>query len=70
MMFIQEDNDKDSNYSDYPSDMSHDNGITSTVTLNLAVLNKILADYDSLIDDFIDNKKEMSSAEIKAFVEQ
>lgn len=69
MMFIQEDNDKDTNFSDYPSDMFSDNGITSTVTLNTKHLNKILADYDLLIDDFITNKQIMGSAEIKAYIE-
>ena len=69
MIFIQEDNDTDTNYSDYPNDILRDNGITSSVTLNSAVFNKILADYDALIDDFIENKKMMSSTEIKAYVE-
>ncbi len=69
MMFIQEDNNTDTNFSDYPSDMLKDNGITSTVTLNTKHLNKILADYDLLIDDFITNKQMMGSAEIKTYIE-
>lgn len=70
MMFIQEDNDKDTNYSDYQSNILADNGINSQVTLNPTVLNKIMTDYDRLIDDFIENKQMMSSAEIKAYIEQ
>lgn len=69
MMFIQEDNDKDTNFTDYTTDVKNDNGITSAVTLSDVYLDKILSDYDNLIDDFINNKKEMSSVEIKAFIE-
>lgn len=69
MMFIQEDNDKDTNFTDYPSDIFTDNGITSTVTLNQTYLNKILADYDALIDNFIENKQMMGSEAIKAYIE-
>ena len=69
MMFIQEDNNKDTNYTDYPTDIYNDNGITSQVTLNATVRNKIMADYDNLIDDFITNKQMMSSTVIKASIE-
>lgn len=69
MMFIQEDNDKDTNYTDYPANMLADNGIVSTVTLNSTYLNKIMADYDTLIDDFITNKQMMSSTVIKVYIE-
>ncbi len=69
MMFIQEDNDIDSNFSDYPSDMKKNNGITSSVTLNNALLNKILSDYDTYIDVFIINKENMSSDQIIQYLE-
>ncbi len=69
MMFIQEDNDIDSNFSDYPSDMKKNNGITSSVTLNNALLNKILSDYDTYIDVFIINKENMSSDQIVQYLE-
>ena len=69
MMFIQEDNDTDTNYTDYHANILADNGINSNVTLNTTYLNKIMADYDTLIDDFIENKQMMSSAEIKAYIE-
>ena len=69
MMFIQEDNDKDSNFSDYPTDVSAANGITSEVTLNSTYLNKILADYDELIPVFKTNKDTIDSNYIKAYIE-
>ncbi|MEG9430018.1 MAG: hypothetical protein VZQ61_03745 [Christensenellaceae bacterium] len=69
MMFIQEDNDKDTNFTDYPANILADNGITSAVTLNTTYLNKILDDYDTLIDDFIENKQMMGSEVIKAYIE-
>ncbi len=70
MMFIQEDNNTDHNFSDYPEDMLKDNGITSSVTLDQAILNKILSDYDTLIDIFIQNKENMSSEQIVAYLAQ
>jgi len=70
MMFIQEDNSIDSNFTDYPADMLKDNGITSSVTMNQNDLNKVLADYDTLIDIFIQNKDNMSSEQIIAYLEQ
>lgn len=70
MMFIQEDNSIDSNFTDYPTDMLNENGITSSVTMNRNDLNKVLADYDTLIDIFIQNKDNMSSEQIIAYLEQ
>ncbi|MCI5744721.1 MAG: hypothetical protein MR270_00320 [Erysipelotrichaceae bacterium] len=70
MMFIQEDNNIDSNFSDYPSDMLKDNGITSSVIMNQNDLNKVLNDYDTLIDIFIQNKENMSSEQIISYLEQ
>ncbi|MBQ6727710.1 MAG: hypothetical protein IJQ87_02100 [Clostridia bacterium] len=69
MMFIQEDNDKDNNYSTYSADIFADNGITSTVIIDANVLNKIMEDYDLLIDEFINNKQMMGSTVIKAYIE-
>lgn len=69
MMFIQEDNDIDTNFSDYPSDMKKNNGITSSVTLNNSLLNKIQSDYDTYIDIFIVNKENMSSDQIVQYLE-
>ena len=70
MMFIQEDNSIDSNFTDYSTDMLNENGITSSVTMNRNDLNKVLADYDTLIDIFIQNKDNMSSEKIIAYLEQ
>lgn len=70
MMFIQEDNDVDTNFSDYPSDMKKANGIDSKVTLDQDLLNKILDDYDTYIDIFIQNKENMSSDEINEYLKQ
>ena len=60
MMFIQEGD----NYNSFISDMKNDNNLTVAVTLNSAYLNKILSDYDTLIDVFILNKELMSSEAI------
>ncbi len=70
MMFIQEDNSIDSNFTDYPANMLADNGITSSVIMNQNDLNKVLADYDTLIDIFIQNKDNMSSEEIITYLSQ
>ena len=70
MMFIQEDNSVDSNFTDYPADMLRDNGINSSVILDRTYLNKIMSDYDTLIDIFIQNKDSMSSEAIIEYLEQ
>ena len=70
MMFIQEDNSIDSNFTDYPKNMLDDNGITSSVIMNQNDLNKVLADYDTLIDIFIQNKDNMSSEQIITYLSQ
>ena len=68
MMFIQQDNDKDTNFTDYPSDMLKNNGITSTVTLNKTYLNKIMSDYATLIEVFKTNKELVDSELIKSYI--
>ena len=60
MLFIQEGD----NYNSFAKDMKDDNNITASVALNQTYLNKILSDYDSLIDIFIENKEIMTSEEI------
>ena len=70
MMFIQEDNNIDSNFTTYPNDMLKDNGITSSVIMNPNDLNKVLSDYDKLIDIFIENKDNMSSEQIINYLKQ
>lgn len=66
MMFIQEGD----NYNSFSADMLSDNGITASVSLSSNHLNKILDDYDTLIDVFITNKDAMSSEAIIAYLEQ
>ena len=64
MLFIQE----GSNYESFSSDLLKDNGITASVSLNQTYLNKILDDYDTLIDVFIENKDAMSSETIASYL--
>lgn len=66
VMFIQEGD----NYNSFSADMLSDNGITASVSLSSNHLNKILDDYDTLIDVFITNKDAMSSEAIIAYLEQ
>lgn len=66
MMFVQEGD----NYNSFSSDMLKDNGVTASVSLSETHLNKILSDYDTLIDIFIANKDAMSSETIIAYLEQ
>jgi len=66
MMFIQEGD----NYNSFSTDMLKDNSVTVSVSLSQTHLNKILSDYDTLIDIFIANKDAMSSEAIIAYLEQ
>ena len=66
MMFIQEGD----NFDSFSSDIKKDNNVTAAVSLNNNHLNKILADYDTLIDIFIANKDAMSSEAIKNYLQQ
>lgn len=66
MMFIQEGD----NYNSFSSDILKDNGITASVSLPQIHLNKILSDYDTLIDIFIANKDAMSSEAIITYLKQ
>lgn len=66
MMFVQEGD----NYNSFSSDMLKDNGVTASVSLSQTHLNKILSDYDTLINIFIANKDAMSSETIIAYLEQ
>ncbi|MCI1245640.1 MAG: InlB B-repeat-containing protein [Bacilli bacterium] len=68
MMFIQDDNDKDTNYSDFSSDMKSVSGINSSVTLSSSYLTKIRADYNTLIDVFVANKDSITGDIITQFI--
>ena len=66
MMFIQEGD----NFSSFTKDIKDDNNIDASVNMNQTDLNKVLADYDTLIDIFIANKEAMSSDQIIAYLAQ
>ena len=68
MMFIQQDNDKDTNFSDFPSDMKKDNGLTVSVSLSTTYLNKIIQDHASLTEVFKSNKELVDSQKIKSYI--
>ena len=53
MMFIQADNDKDTNFTDFPADILSKSGIEASVTLATAYLQKIQSDYAYYIDVLI-----------------
>jgi len=68
MMFIQDDNDKDSNYTDFPNDIKSTNDITASVNLSSTYLAKIRKDYDELIPLFKTNKDLIDSTAIKEWI--
>lgn len=68
MMFIQADNDIDTNFSDFPDDTLSKSGIAANVTLSQTYLDKIQADYDELIDIFIENLGTVTGEAIENFV--
>lgn len=70
MMFIQADNDKDTNYSDFSKDILAKSGITASVNLNTTYLAKIQSDYAKYIDILISNKDKYSADAIKSFIEE
>ncbi|MCQ2799673.1 MAG: hypothetical protein MJ228_02760 [Bacilli bacterium] len=61
MMFIQDDNSSNTNYSDFSTNFLDDNGFAASVTLPAAQLAKIRSDYNTLIPIFEQNKDAMSS---------
>ena len=68
MMFIQADNSKDTNFSDFTSDMKKKSGINASCTLNTAYLNKIIKDHSYYIDIFIKNKDVYTSDSIEKII--
>ena len=65
MMFVQEGD----NFASFTSDVAKDNGgLALSVSLSTNYLNKILNDYDTLIDVFIENKENMSSQAINEYL--
>lgn len=55
-MFIQDDNAKNTNYSDFTKDMKKENGLTCSVIIAPASLAKIRSDYATIVDTFIQDK--------------
>ena len=68
MMFIQADNSKDTNFSDFTNDMKKKSGINASCTLNTAYLNKIIKDHSYYIDIFIKNKDVYTSDSIEKII--
>lgn len=70
MMFIQADNDKDTNFSDFPGDILSKSGINASVNLESKHIDKIQTDYAELIDIFIENKDSTNSDTISSFIDK
>ena len=70
MMFIQDDGTEsgETNYSTFEEDILKDNSIAASVTLSNTYLNKIRADYLTLIDIFIAHKDDISSQSIADYI--
>ena len=68
MMFIQDDHDEYTNYSDFHKDILKDNKIDASVNLATKYLTKIRADYDELIDVFIEHKGSITGDYIQTFI--
>ena len=66
MMFIQE----GENFESFTDDVYKDNNINLSVSLSQNHLNKILNDYDTLIDIFVVNKELVSSEVIASYLKQ
>ena len=68
MMFIQANNDKDTNFSDFPSDILAKSKIVASVNLATKHLEKIQNDYGTLIDIFIENKDNVNGETIQDYI--
>ena len=68
MMFIQANNDKDTNFSDFPADILSKSGINASVNLATKYLNKIQLDYATLIDVFIEHKDIITGDTIDSYI--
>ena len=68
MMFIQDDHDDYTNYTDFPSDILSKSGIVAGVNLSSTYLNKIRADYLSLIPIFEQNKDNITGDDIATYI--
>ena len=68
MMFIQADNDKDTNFSDFPNDILSTSKIEASVNLAKTHIDKIQSDYATLIDVFIENKDIVTGETIENYI--
>lgn len=70
MMFIQDDGTEsgETNYSTFEADISETNGINASVNLSSTYLNKIRADYLSLIPTFEQNKDNITGEDIATYI--
>ena len=68
MMFIQDDHDEYTNYSDFSADILKDCGITAYVNLASKYLTKIRADYETFIPIFEVNKDDIDGDAIDTFI--
>ena len=68
MMFIQADNDKDTNFSDFPGDILKDNKINGSVNLASEYIEKIQEDYALYIDIFIEHKDTVTGEAIENYI--
>ena len=68
MMFIQADNENDTNYSDFASDMLSKNKIAASVIIEDEVLDKVLLDHDTYIPIFIEKMDNVTENTIEEFL--
>lgn len=68
MLFVQADNDKDTNFSDFPSDILSKSGINADINLASKIIEKIQLDYSILIDVFILNQNLITGETISTLV--
>ncbi len=68
MMFIQADNDKDTNFKDFPSDILSKNKINASVLVSNDILDELQSDYSTLIDSFINHKDLITGEDIQKYI--
>ena len=64
MMFIQDDNDVDKNFTSFPVDIKAKSGIEASVTVDEEALTKIREDHGVMIPAFIEHEGAIDAAEI------
>jgi len=69
MMFIQADNDKDTNFTDFPSDIYSKNKINASVNVDEKDLSTLQENYAIIVDVFIANKDIVTGETITQLIE-